>query len=419
MRAILISAIFLLTGISGIAASEVPPLPVKQFETPEQRQAVKDYVAQTEAYRQAYANYRRETAKYWDRISSDRTARRRKRARGETITLADYVLDQPPEYTGPAAPQLPSFLPPPQRAGKPDGDDDSTLPMVPDFKRYAKQHFGFEPELPVDEMDYKLAYAWTALENGITKDQAVRIYGFEASGNGTYDVQAGLESKEAIAAGRKPISTALGYNQLLVANTIGLVSKHGPGILEKLQERHAAAKGPRRENLERKIAAFRKMIKYANSMPYRWSHHVRASRGSKGRALHALILDVDIGPLLQTQKLVNSISYAKRLGYDKRLSAAELEMLNLTGDGNGFDMISLPQSMRVKVPTANFFQQNGYERNPVARKNNTVAELLAATDRKMDYHVALDGGQQMLHAFDTLMERRQSRNEPTSATATQ
>jgi hypothetical protein len=94
-------------------------------------------------------------------------------------------------------------------------------------------------------------------------------------------------------------------------------------------------------------------------------------------------------------------------------------MLNLTGDGNGFDMISLPQSMRVKVPTANFFQQDGYERNSVARKNNTVAELLTATDRKMDYHVALDGGQQMEHAFDSLMERGQARNEPASASTTQ
>jgi len=419
MRAILISAIVLFAGTEGGMASEIPPLPVKQFETPEARQAVKQYVARTEAYRLAYAKYRGESAEYWDRISSVRTARRRKRARGEKITLSDYVLDQPPDYTGPPAPKLPSFLPSPKLAEKDDGDDSSSLPMVPDFLRYAKRHFGYVPELPADEMDYKLAYAWTALENGITKEQAVRIYGFEASGNGTYDVQAGLESKAAIEAGRKPISTALGYNQLLVANTIGLVSQHGPHIIEALKERHATSKGPRREHLERKIGRLRKMMNYARSMPYRWSTHVRASRSSKGRALHALILDVDIGPLLQMQKLVNSIKFAKRLGYDKRLTAAELEMFNLTGDGNGFDMIAMPQSMRVKVPTANFFQQRGYERNPVARKNNTVAELLAVTERKMDYQAALDGAQQMAQAFDTLMRRRQSRSEPTSANSTQ
>lgn len=425
IRAILTSAILFCASIVSSIASEtppppdkqsgMPPLPVKQYNTPEERRAVKAYFGQTKTYQRALSKHQRKTKQYWTKISSVRTARRRKRARGGKIKLSDYVLDQPPEYTGPPAPILPPFLKQLKRVEKPDAGKSSSLPMVPDFMRYAKRHFGFSPGLPIDEKDYKLAYAWTALENGITKDQAVRIYGFEASGNGTYDVQAGLESKEAIAAGRKPISTALGYNQLLAANTIGLVSKYGRRILKELQDRRAKSKGKRLKELKQKIAGLRKMVKYARSMPYRWSRHVRASRSSKGRALHALILDVDIGPLLQTQKLVNSIDFAKRLGYDKSLSAAELEMLNLTGDGNGFDMISLSQSMREKVPTANFFQQNGYERNPVARKNNTVADLLAATNRKMDYHTALDGGRQMAEAFDTLIKKRQSENDETSS----
>ncbi|MBX2804718.1 MAG: hypothetical protein KTR19_02000 [Hyphomicrobiales bacterium] len=424
MRALYFSAIILLTGLTltgntNSVEFETPPLPVKQFQSSVEQTAVREYVAQTEAYRAAYTKYRRKTTQYWDKISSKRTARRRKRSKGGKITLSDYVLDQPPEYSGPPAPKQPSFLKRPKQTKKAKKGSSKSLPTVPDFLRYAKQHFSFVPERPADEMDYKLAYAWTALENGISKDQAVRIYGFEASGNGTYDVQAGLESKDAIAKGRKPISTALGYNQLLVANTIGLVSKYGSNIVKTLRERHAVANGARRESLEEKIAAMRRMISYAKSMPYRWSIHVRASRSSKGRALHALILDVDIGPLLQTQKLVNSIKFARRLGYELRLTAAELEMLNLTGDGNGFDMISLPQSMRVEVPTANFFQRNGYERNPVARKNNTVAELLAATDRKMDYHAALDGGRQMAQAFDRLMQRQQSRRETVPASTTQ
>jgi len=55
------------------------------------------------------------------------------------------------------------------------------------------------------------------------------------------------------------------------------------------------------------------------------------------------------------------------------------------------------------VPTANFFQQNGYERNPVASRNKTVASLLSATNRKMDYHAALDGGKEMAQAFDEML----------------
>jgi len=67
--------------------------------------------------------------------------------------------------------------------------------------------------------------------------------------------------------------------------------------------------------------------------------------------------------MLQTQKLLNSVLHARRKGYKAPLTAAELEMMNLTGDGNGFDMVTMPQEFRQRVPTANFFQQMGYERN--------------------------------------------------------
>ncbi|MGF1623212.1 MAG: hypothetical protein ACFCUR_21730 [Rhodomicrobiaceae bacterium] len=380
-------------------ATGIPPLPVKQFSSPEQRQAVADYVAQYEAHLKALARHEKAADSYWQLISSKRTERRRRMARDQRIRLSDYVLEQPPAFSGPEMPARPDFLPPALERKKKKRPGDK-LPVVKDFLRYAKARYDFVPELPAREIDYKRAYARTALAAGISKDQAVRIYGFEASGNGLYDVQAGLESGKP---GGRAISTALGYNQLLVANTIGLVSKYGGGFIEELKDRAARSDGEKRERLNRKIAGLRKMIRYARSMPYRWSDHVRASRGSRGRGLHALILDVDIGPLLQTQKLLNSIQYAKRRGYDKELTAAELEMLNLTGDGNGYDMIALPQSMREKVPTANFFQRNGYERNPVASRNNTVAALLEATSRHMDYHAALDGGKQMAAAFDEVM----------------
>ena len=54
--------------------------------------------------------------------------------------------------------------------------------------------FRLRPDAPPSEADFKRAYAEAALKAGIAKDQAVRIYGFEASGNGRYDVQAGLET---------------------------------------------------------------------------------------------------------------------------------------------------------------------------------------------------------------------------------
>jgi hypothetical protein len=59
----------------------------------------------------------------------------------------------------------------------------------------------------------------------------------------------------------------------------------------------------------------------------------------------------------------------------------------------------MPAALRDKVPTANFFQRGGYERNPVASRNNTVALLIAATDAKMDRDAKLPGAQELAAAY--------------------
>ena len=119
----------------------------------------------------------------------------------------------------------------------------------------------------------------------------------------------------------------------------------------------------------------------------------------KGLGVHALNLDLDVGPLLQTQKLLDSIVFARRKGYGKMLSAAELEMMNLTGDGNGFDMIVMPFAWRDQVPTANFFQRHGYADNPVAQRNNVVGKLIAATDARMDQEINKPGAKELAAAL--------------------
>jgi len=50
------------------------------------------------------------------------------------------------------------------------------------------------------------------------------------------------------------------------------------------------------------------------------------------------------------------------------------------------------------VPTANFFLQAGYERNPVAMRNNVVAKLLATTDAAMDRGMKLPGARELAAA---------------------
>jgi hypothetical protein len=157
--------------------------------------------------------------------------------------------------------------------------------------------------------------------------------------------------------------------------------------------------GAQRTAVERKIAAVRRMVAYARSVPDTWSAHAKLADTPKGWAIHALVLDIDVGPLLQTHKLLTSVVFARNKGYTRPLTAAELEMMNLTGDGTGLDMVTMPRAMRERVPTSNFFQRLGYERNPVAIRNNTVAKLLAVTDARMDSNSAKPGARELAAAF--------------------
>jgi hypothetical protein len=134
-------------------------------------------------------------------------------------------------------------------------------------------------------------------------------------------------------------------------------------------------------------------------VPDTWSEHDRLANTSKGLAVHALNLDLDVGPLLQTQKLLDSVVFARAQGYGGELSAAELEMMNLTGDGNGLDIIRMPPAWRERVPTSNFFQPGGYERNPIAGRSGVVAKLIAATNAVMDQESKLQGAKDLTALF--------------------
>ena len=82
---------------------------------------------------------------------------------------------------------------------------------------------------------YKRAYVAMASAAGLTKEQVVRIYSFESGGTGKYDVQAGLENPNR--PGAKATSTALGYNQLLTANTTSLLAEKGETIRQDVARR--------------------------------------------------------------------------------------------------------------------------------------------------------------------------------------
>ena len=346
-----------------------------------------DYRRKLDAYTLARQKFEAEANAYWTAIADKRRARNAKRRDKQEIVLDDYVLTQPPVYSGPAKPVDPS--------GATDPAPRAYVPVTADFLKAAKEHFDFVPQQPRSEIEFKRAYARVAAAAGISKDQAVRVYGFEVGGNGSYDTQAGLEhSRDA-----RAISTALGYNQLLNANSVNLMSEQGDHFIKALKAKAANLGGVEKAALEKKTGALARMVAFCRTVPNQWGEQEKLANTPKGLGVHAMNLDIDVGPLLQTHKLLASIVFARMKGHKGVLSAAELEMMNLTGDGNGFDIVTMPEAMREQVPTANFFRRSGYERNPVAIRNNVVTKLLAVTDARMDRAVKLQGAKDLAAAF--------------------
>jgi hypothetical protein len=351
-------------------------------------QAVAEYRLKLREYQEARAAFEEEASAYWSSIAEKRRGRNAKRREHLAIDLDDYVLTQPPVYAGPKRPVNPEPEPLPEVKPR----QQKAIPVVADLLQAASEYFQWKPQKPASEVDFKRAYARVASAAGLTREQAVRVYSFETGGNGNYDMQSGLRSGRAI-------STAIGYNQLLTTNSIELIAEQGNEFIRELTQRAAQLSGPPRTAMDHKLAVLKKMVAYARSVPDEWAQHEKLGDTPQGWALHAMVLDIDVGPLLQTHKLLTSVIFARAKGYARPLSAAELEMMNLTGDSTGLDMVTMPLAMREQVPTSNFFQRSGYERNPVAIRHNTVAKLLDVTDSRMDSNSNLPGAKELAGAF--------------------
>ena len=349
-----------------------------------------DYQAKLAQYLDARQAYDAEAEVYWNAVSEKRRLRNAKRRDHLPIALADYVLTQPPRYAGPPRPVDPQ-APGPRPSERPP------IPVVADFLQAAAEQYRFVPQRPASDLEFKRVYARTARAAGLTREQIVGVYAFETGGRGSYDTQAGLEPP---GPGKHAVSPAIGYNQLLSTNSVSLLAEHGGRLLALLRQKTNTLTGAARVTLEHKIEAVKRMIAFSRSVPDKWSEHDRLAKTTMGGlGIHAAILDIDIGPLLQVQKLLNSVHFARAKGYMAPLTAAELELMNLTGDGNGFDMVSMPQSLRERVPTANFFQRSGYERNPVARRTGVVAGLVAEIQSHIDRAGNSQGARDLAAAF--------------------
>jgi hypothetical protein len=93
--------------------------------SPELASAMAQYHRALDEYNKARQSYAAASDAYWNLISEKRQLRNTKRARGEQLSITDYVLVQPPVYTGPPKPQNPLKLELPSRP--------AYVPLVADF----------------------------------------------------------------------------------------------------------------------------------------------------------------------------------------------------------------------------------------------------------------------------------------------
>ena len=224
-------------------------------------------------------------------VVEKRRVRNAKRRSRQPIELTDYVLIQPPLYTGPRRPVDPQAPGPPPSERPP-------IPVVADFLQAAAEQYNFVPQRPASDIDFKRAYARAARAVGLTREQIVGVYAFETGGRGAYDTQAGLEPP---GPGKHAVSPAIGYNQLLSTNSVSILAEHGGRVLAALRQKAKVLSGGDRLVMERKIEALKRMIAFSRSVPNSWNEHDRLAKTTiGGLGIHAAILDIEIGTVSAT-----------------------------------------------------------------------------------------------------------------------
>ena len=348
------------------------------------------------AYRDARAGFEQAHRAYWAKVTAKRDARRARRILGQAYTPDDYVLTHPPQYMGP---ELPADIARIVAQTRAPGETPQPLPGVDDFLKHAKEQFGFVPKV-TSERDFKRRYATEALRVGLTKEQVVRVYALETGGNGTFDTLSGINP---VTRQGTPISSALGYAQILHANSVGAIAKHGDAFARRLTALAAVPGTPasRAAELRAKAAIVRKMRRVARSVPYEWSVHRRLAATAKGLGIHSINLDADVGPWLQVLGLKSLLDIAAKAGY-ARLTGSQLELMNLAGPATGLEMMD---PVGRHMPTSNFFSEDGYARNSIVRER-TAQELLLSLEERMEANIKNPGSVEFAHAFDEAARRR-------------
>ena len=352
-------------------------------------------------WKEARQVHEQELDTYWEKVLAKREIRKKKRASKTLFETSDFVMTFPPVYKGP---KLPADLARKYEKFVSDQEKSEPTPLkematVGDYLASAKQVYGFTPER-LSEKLFKQRYAEEAAAFGLVKEQVVRVYALETGGIGTYDMQAGIHP---IKKTGRAISSALGYAQLLDANSVNELSKHGEFFVQRLRDkaRNPNVSAARLAALKTKISIVQKMYAKVKRVPFDWEQHQAFAKTPEGQGIHTLNLDGDIGPMLQAIKLQGLKETAGKAGRTQ-LSGAAMELMNLAGPVTGLEMM---QPAGEKAPVTNFFARRAYYVNKMVI-GLTGEQLLAELSRRMDADVKSAGSREFAEAFDTAAAAR-------------
>jgi len=364
------------------------------------------YREELAAYRAAYARFEEEEKRYWAAIEAKKDIRTAKRKAGQAFTLDDFVLSHPPKYSGPKRPKDPNAgpiikTPPPK----------STLPRADDLRLAMRELY--DHKLPqYQEKDFKIAYAREAKRHGLSAEQVIGVYALETGGLGPFDRVSGEIPKingkcKVEKYVGQPLSTALGYFQLLNANTSSTLAANARGpeaqrFSNRLRAKADEAKGKRKRELKQKAKLMDRMVKDMDQAIARmnveknnWAEFRALGKTKLGYAIHALNLDVDIGPMIQMSKLAFVRNYAIEKGLGD-VASDRLELMNLVGYPRGAKML---EPVAFNVPTANFVSATEIRANNSVLGDKTVAESVEKIRRVIDKRKQECGSEEFFKAW--------------------
>jgi hypothetical protein len=249
----------------------------------------------------------------------------------------EYFTKFPPVYAGMDDPRP---TPPPVQYAPDSIKSAGRMPSLNDLFAAAKDlnrivtHDKTKPDfqtLDLSEADFKKRYAEESVhvgkDYGMNKDNMAnlvkRVYAFEGGGWGTYYTLSSMpqaimdDSQKNARMKFHPSSSAIGYNQLLIKDTVSDITQHGSTIAQRLNEL-AVEQPARAQILHQKAQLVQELqdtLTHKNNPdnPIPKDKHKRfyASSSKVEQAIQALNLDGDVGPVIQSQELNNLLKFAR------------------------------------------------------------------------------------------------------------